>query len=101
MRVQWNANEVDRMLGDPVLRDHAAATGRAVADLAAGMAPRLTGAGAGAIRVQQVELGPTGWGADVGTDQLHAYMRFPDRGTRYIQAQRFLERSADQVTRKG
>lgn len=101
MRFEWEAREIERMLADPVLRNEAVTVARAVADLAAGMAPRLTGAGAAHIRVQQVEFGTTGWGVDVGTDQLHSYMRFPDRGTRYIPAQRFLERAAAQVTRKG
>lgn len=101
MRVEWNEREIDRMLGDRVLRDRAELVAGAVADLARGMAPRATGAGAGSIRPTDVMFGESGWTVTVGADQLHAYMRFPDRGTRYIPAQRFLERAAEQVTRRG
>lgn len=101
MRVEWNEREVDRMLGDSALRDRAVLIANAVADLARGMAPRLTGRGAASLRVNEVELGDTGWQVRVGADQLHAYMRFPDRGTRHIPAQRFLENAAEQVTRRG
>lgn len=101
MRVEWNEREIDRMLGDPVLRDRAEVIAGAVADLARGMAPQRTGAGAASIRATDVMFGDTGWTVKVGADQLHAYMRFPDRGTRFIPAQRFLERAAEQVTRRG
>ena len=101
MRVEWNEREIERLLADPVLRDRTQLVAGAVADLARGMAPRATGAGAASMRVTDVELGDSGWTVKVGADQLHAYMRFPDRGTRFIPAQRFLERAAEQVTRRG
>ncbi len=99
MRVEWNEREIDRMLADPVLRAEAEFVAGAVADLARGMAPRgETGRGAAGLRVTEVSLGDSGWQVKVGSDQLTAYMRFPDRGTRYMPAQRFLERAAEQVT---
>lgn len=101
MRIEWNERELDRLLADPVLRDRAELVAGAVADLARGMAPRRTGQGAASIRATDVTFGETGWSVMVGADQLHAYMRFPDRGTRYIPAQRFLENAAEQVTRRG
>lgn len=102
MRLQWNEHEIEKMLRDPVLRSQAMDTAAAVADLARGMAPRDTGAGADSLTgTARYDDADDVWALVVGADQLHAYMRFPDRGTRYITAQRFLERAAQQVTQRG
>jgi HK97 gp10 family phage protein len=64
---------------------------------AALLAPKRTGAGARSIGHELVHEGG-GWTARVAWDRLHGYMRFPEGGTRYIQAQRFMRRAAEGKT---
>lgn len=98
MRIEWNRQEIQRMAGDPVLRQAARDVGVAIARDARAAAPKRTGAGAASLRSAEVLIDAR-WEIQVGADQLHAYMRFPDRGTRYIPAQFFLEHAAERNTR--
>lgn len=93
MRIEWNEGEYERMLQDPALTDYARQVGDAVAQLAREMAPRRTGAGAASLQAE-AEFLDGQWEIAVGADQLHAYMRFPDRGTKFMPAQRFMENAA-------
>ena len=56
---------------------------------AKGQAPHRTGAGAASIGVEAVLDGPE-WTAHASWDQLHHYMIFSERGTRFMPARPFL-----------
>lgn len=74
------------------VRDDLMERGRIVARRAQTAAPKLTGAGAASIATEAV-LTAAGWCCDISWDRAHGYMRFTDMGTRYIQAQHYLEQA--------
>ena len=74
--------------------------GDRVAAAAAATAPHRTGAGAASIHAETV-LAAGGWQVHVGWDQLHDYMRFHERGTRYMPAEPFLVPALDRYATLG
>jgi hypothetical protein len=56
---------------------------------ARGQAPKRTGAGAASIHAEPV-LDGAEWTAHAAWDQLHRYMIYHERGTRYLPARPFL-----------
>jgi HK97 gp10 family phage protein len=82
--------------------DHEVAEiGKEIAAGARAIAPRgrgKNGHGADTIRSEELLLaGETV--ARISWDQLHAYMRFPDLGTKYQPGQHFMERALDHYAR--
>lgn len=94
IRVTVDVAAVAELAGDPGVRAYMEQLGGQVAEAARSTAPRRTGAGAASIHAE-TDLGPSGWETRIGWDQLHAYMRFPDLGTRYMPADHFLEQALD------
>lgn len=93
----WDEGEFLALLHSETLRGEVAAVGEHLAADARGRAPRGAGRDghmADTIHAETlIEAG--GWAAHVGWDQLHAYARFPEKGTRYQPGQHFLLHAAD------
>jgi HK97 gp10 family phage protein len=100
----WNPGAFMAFVESEALRAEVAAIGEQIAAGARSSAPRSAhhrgpgGHGAETIHVETMrEHGE--WAAHVGWDQLHAYLRFPELGTRYQSAQHFLAHAADRYAR--
>lgn len=96
--VTWNEAAFTELLRHESLRSAVREAGETIAARARAAAPRSAvhhgsapGHGADTIHAELV-LDDGEWVARVGWDQLHAYMRFPNRRSR------FLERAADPYT---
>lgn len=90
--------EIDAVKADPRFGEVLMTTARStIVPAARGLAPvRATGSRGGAASINaSVTRESDGMVARVSWDDAHAYMRFPERGTRYISARRFLERAAE------
>ena len=96
-RVEINQAEMDRLLQDPAIGEFADRLADKGARDAASDAPRMSGRGAASIK-GRAEFENGRWRIKLGPDRPHGYMRFPERGTRYLRAQRFMERAARRLT---
>lgn len=88
---------IDAVMDDPGFADELLNQARPIVTTARGLAPvRRSGSRGGAASIQATAVHEdVGWTAHVTWDDAHSYMRFQDRGTRYVTARRFLERAAD------
>lgn len=91
-----NMGEIMAMTREPWAREDMAIRGESVANRGRALAPRRTGAGAASIIAEPVIAPLVGWTCDIGWDHHHTYMRYTDRGTKYIRAQYYMERALEQ-----
>jgi len=98
VRVVWNDAEIHAIARQEYARRELASHGGQLADTARAGAPRRTGAGADSIRAETV-FEDAEWTVRVAWDALHAYMRFPELGTKTVRAQHFLLHAADRYAR--
>ena len=103
VRIEWNDVELHAVARAEYARQQLALLGGKVADVAQGTAPRsahprAVGHGADSIHAETVREGSE-WTVRVSWDQLHAYMRFTNLGTKHIPAQHYLEHAADRYAR--
>lgn len=85
---------INAVLRDPGLGDVLLNAARpTLVATARSLAPRRTGAGAASIRAEAT-LMADGWEVRVSWDDAHKYMRFQDKGTKYVPAKHFLEQAA-------
>lgn len=96
--IRWNEAELAAMARQGYLRRALAIYGGQLGAAAAAAAPHKTGAGAASIHSATVLEGGQ-WTARISWDQAHAYMRFPELGTRFIRAQHFLKNAVERYTR--
>jgi HK97 gp10 family phage protein len=84
---------------DPAVRDALLEAGGAVADVARTIAPRWAGGSHGGAESIHDSHGEDahGYYVEVSWDAAHSYMRFPNSGTRYQRAQRFMEYALEVV----
>ena len=81
--------EVDNLARDPHIQADLLVVGQKVAERAAALAPKKTGAGARSIHAEK-----EGNEVRVDWDEDHAYMLYPEYGTRFQRAQPFLRPAA-------
>jgi HK97 gp10 family phage protein len=87
VRVVPNRREIRRLVRNPKVQDRLESDAGNIADLAADLAPKDTGAGAASIR----EEGPQDDGSyRVSWDDEHYYMRYQELGTEKMPAHPFL-----------
>lgn len=94
VRVVVHPEGVRELASDPSVEAFMLDVGRRVAQVAASVAPKRTGAGARSIHPEAVHT-PDGWEVHVSWDQDHDYMRFHELGDRYLPARRFLTTALD------
>lgn len=96
--IDIHQGEIDLFTHELATRDLLNHYGDRVADIARGLAPVYTKepshGGAASIRATTGQ-DANGYYVDVTWDRAHGYMRFPNAGTRYQEAQRFMERALD------
>lgn len=91
-----NMGEIYAMTREPWAREEMQRRGEMVANRARAQAPHRTGAGGASIIAEPVIAPLVGWTCDIGWDHRHTYMRYTDRGTKYIRAQYYMERALEQ-----
>jgi HK97 gp10 family phage protein len=82
--------EIARFLRDREARENLLKAAEEVAEYAAGLAPRDTGAGADSIHPEWV-----GDDLEISWDRDHYYMWFQERGTIHMAGHEFLEQTLD------
>lgn len=101
VRVEWNESELRAIARQEYTRNALAGFGGRIGADARAAAPRgrgVRGHMADTIRGSTVLEGAE-WTVRVTWDQLHAYARFPEFGTKHQPAQHFLLHAADRYAR--
>jgi hypothetical protein len=94
VRVVLDERAIRALSSSDEMRDLLLEEAQPIATDAAVRAPKRTGAGAGSIRAESV-VDFDEWTARVSWTRAHYYMYFHDRGTKYVQARRFLEEALE------
>jgi HK97 gp10 family phage protein len=92
--------EIELLSHEGFVRDTLNALGDEVANVARSIAPvyRKGPSHGGALSIHATTgQNANGYYVDVTWDAAHGYMRFPNAGTRYQEAQRFMERALESV----
>jgi HK97 gp10 family phage protein len=104
-RIEWHEAELAAVAHAEYVRARLAGFGGQIGAAAKATAPRAavhrgppSGHGADSIHAKTV-LEDGEWTVRVAWDQLHAYMRHPEFGTKYQPAQHFLLHAADRYAR--
>lgn len=92
------ARRVSDLGNEPAVLERLVATGREIAEVARGLAPKRTGAGAASIEAQLKRHKRYGHYVEVSWDKDHFYMGFHELGTEKFPARPFLRPAAQQVT---
>jgi hypothetical protein len=98
VRVELNQPGFRELVREPWLRQYLLEVAEGPVRLARQDAPKDTGRGAAGIHAEAVET-PEGWEVDSSWERDEYYMRFQQRGTRYLPANPFMTRAWEEYIR--